>query len=1034
MAAPTYVDTTQRIGINATTAVGDRPSSLQNGDKLVAWLNSRGLVINAFTPPSGWVPVHTFQNSVGGGTNQIWEKDITNAGSEPSTYTWTLNGADSFSTWVQIVQIRGAATNAGTVGAHDTSTQQTNASDSTVETPSINTSGSDRLVMSFGGQTTNDTAFSMPSGPTTIFNNGWATGPRGFFGFYFTQSSAGATPSTYTATMNTGTSGSVGVTVAYGAPDTRVRYSPDSVAAQSPASPAVTLADIQENPATDTTDTDGFVPADPSGSSASHPQQFASTQALWTGGAAHTWTNVNNALDTSDTTFASYALGANTTDYMDHWSFPASAFNGIPSNATITGIQVLMRARASSTNRLTAWIQLAAANNSLIGTEYQVDGGAALPTTVGDFGGNATWSTLPTRAQLVTGTFGIRTRLRRSNTVTAEMYSIKVTVTYTTPGSTTNTTLRVTFPTPSTTPETGAGLQEFRARVAPRGTKDAGVSTNPQARITLYESGVSKAVSSTLVDVTSSQVINLQWNASSLSTASGANVEAYIEGNGVSGQTVSIYSVDWMSTPASVQVIQEQGSFAVAGVSDATLSGLRKRVGIVAATGQASVTPNAKYIAKPSASVNGVGAVSPSARRNAVGSFAAAGVAGGTLQGRRRAAGVATIAGLANVTKSATKRNFGAFAGAGVSGGTLQGRRVARPSLTITGVGTDSFNARKLANAILAINGVGAETFTPLAIKKSGLTTGGVSNVLVSMAGIVQAAVAMAGTANVSASALRRRGSPVSVSGAGSSTFIPLKKLQGIFGGGGTSSVTIVPLRKRTGALTIPGLGSVSLVSARVSRASATAGGISGVAFAPRRLRNGGLLITGSAAVGPGSKAIYKGQWQSDGGAQVYITTVGGGTKLADFSSAGIATVALVPGVRKGVAFTTTGVASVAPIPLRRRQTGAQSTGLAGGVASGRRIRSSDVLMPGTSNVLPMAGVWKNGNFLSTGSSNIFVTPTRIIEVETVIDGTSGASFVVYTVWPISPDGPSEATVIVADTEAAVLLSQGLNEVNVIYE
>ena len=299
---------------------------------------------------------------------------------------------------------------------------------------------------------------------------------------------------------------------------------------------------------------DWLVGSDPSPASTQHPLQYADARALWTGSAAHTWTNEANARDTSDATFASYALGANSTDYIDHWSFNAADFTGIPVGATITGMQVLVRMRAGTNNRLTAWIQMATANGSVLGNEYQVDGGTAIPTTVGDFGGNATWDTMPTRAQLVTGTFGIRTRIRRSNTVTCEMYSIKVTVTYVDPasGQTVNTEVRAPMTDPVGTLATGATSGTLKIRVGKKGT-----GSNPQVRAELRNAAgtlLGTPIANTTVSaLASAGGVELTNTFNQSLVGSGSDVVVWVVGTGASGGLVEVDSIEWV---AQVQTTQ----------------------------------------------------------------------------------------------------------------------------------------------------------------------------------------------------------------------------------------------------------------------------------------------------------------------------------------------------------------------------------------------------------------------------------------------------------------------------------------------
>jgi hypothetical protein len=105
--------------------------------------------------------------------------------------------------------------------------------------------------------------------------------------------------------------------------------------------------------------------------------------------------------------------------------------------------------------------------------------------------------------------------------------------------------LHVSFPTPASAP---SGDEEFAVEVRRTG---AGGS-NPTVRIELWENGVFKAtaLANTPVTSTTSQVVRGVWNASSLTTADGSNVEAYIYGTtSADGNWVEIGAVEWNNTP-----------------------------------------------------------------------------------------------------------------------------------------------------------------------------------------------------------------------------------------------------------------------------------------------------------------------------------------------------------------------------------------------------------------------------------------------------------------------------------------------------
>lgn len=115
--------------------------------------------------------------------------------------------------------------------------------------------------------------------------------------------------------------------------------------------------------------------------------------------------------------------------------------------------------------------------------------------------------------------------------------------------------VRVSFPTPTTSPGTGAGLQEFRALVR----KKVNDSNQPLARIELWENGalVSTPLADTAVNSTTGTVLLGTWDASSLTTASGANVECKVVGTGVGLNNLEVGAIEWNKLPEDLEVIDE---------------------------------------------------------------------------------------------------------------------------------------------------------------------------------------------------------------------------------------------------------------------------------------------------------------------------------------------------------------------------------------------------------------------------------------------------------------------------------------------
>ena len=85
-----------------------------------------------------------------------------------------------------------------------------------------------------------------------------------------------------------------------------------------------------------------------------------------------------------------------------------------------------------------------------------------------------------------------------------------------------NTVCRVTFPTPSGNPTSGAGLQNFRVQIR----NDAGGTNSTDWSLELWENGVQDSVLATGSDpVEGGAVVAGSWDATSLGTAVGASVE-----------------------------------------------------------------------------------------------------------------------------------------------------------------------------------------------------------------------------------------------------------------------------------------------------------------------------------------------------------------------------------------------------------------------------------------------------------------------------------------------------------------------------
>lgn len=107
--------------------------------------------------------------------------------------------------------------------------------------------------------------------------------------------------------------------------------------------------------------------------------------------------------------------------------------------------------------------------------------------------------------------------------------------------------VRVSFPTPATAPDTGAGMQEFRALVR----KKINDANQPLARIELWENGslLSTPLPDTAVNSTTGTVLSGTWDAATLTTASGAGVECRVVGTGVGLNNLEVGSISWNKLP-----------------------------------------------------------------------------------------------------------------------------------------------------------------------------------------------------------------------------------------------------------------------------------------------------------------------------------------------------------------------------------------------------------------------------------------------------------------------------------------------------
>ena len=117
-------------------------------------------------------------------------------------------------------------------------------------------------------------------------------------------------------------------------------------------------------------------------------------------------------------------------------------------------------------------------------------------------------------------------------------------------GSNANTLLVLSFPTPTGTLNTGAGLQTFRARVR----KNATGGNTTEVRIVIYENGSATTTVGPLEDISSTTgaTISFSWDADILSLLDGSNVEIGIvqQSGGQGGRAnnrrwIEVDTADW---------------------------------------------------------------------------------------------------------------------------------------------------------------------------------------------------------------------------------------------------------------------------------------------------------------------------------------------------------------------------------------------------------------------------------------------------------------------------------------------------------
>lgn len=104
----TLVNTTSHVTASQTTAITiDKPGSAQNGDVMIGLLCRANAEV-VWTPPTGWTNEADFGTTTGNDIRStVYVHPVTDAGSEPGTYTWTDSSSNAKRLAGAIVLLRG---------------------------------------------------------------------------------------------------------------------------------------------------------------------------------------------------------------------------------------------------------------------------------------------------------------------------------------------------------------------------------------------------------------------------------------------------------------------------------------------------------------------------------------------------------------------------------------------------------------------------------------------------------------------------------------------------------------------------------------------------------------------------------------------------------------------------------------------------------------------------------------------------------------------------------------------------------------
>lgn len=282
-----------------------------------------------------------------------------------------------------------------------------------------------------------------------------------------------------------------------------------------------------------------------------------------------------------------------------------------------------------------------------------------------------------------------------------------------------DTSVRVSFPSPTGNLTTGAGLQNFRILVR----KQGGTGT-PTVVVELWEAG-SLVASSSAVNVTSAtgQVVAVTWDASLLAAVSGVDVECRVAGTRSGGgpaarASVDVGAIEWNDDY--VASTTHQGTGTIAGTSTASSAGTRVALGAGTIAGASTVSGAGSIVREGAGTIAGTASVAGAASLTAAGVGSAAGASTAAATGELTASGVGSSAGASTASAAGSLTVAGAGSSAGASTTTGVADLVRTGSATVAGASTATAAATMTHGASGASAGSSVahavDGWTPLAL------------------------------------------------------------------------------------------------------------------------------------------------------------------------------------------------------------------------------------------------------------------------------------------------------------------------------